>query len=185
MNIQKTISNKIIQSNSNHIKNESKKSRKKDKKSEKKLVPVLKRPSKWRNSSKKDNTNISSKIIWDNKTIEKHYLERINHPRNKINEIKTLYPHGDDEDLYEKGINKVNGIKVLEELLNNSNDLDKVNKEEKNWDMNDLNIIVSGNKSDNDLNYETKEIEIILHNTLINKFHKELRKRSEEKNLSI
>ena len=37
----------------------------------------------------------------------------------KIDEPKTPYPDGDEDDLYQEGMNKVNGIKPTEELLNN------------------------------------------------------------------
>ena len=98
-----------------------KKSRKEKK--PKKVIPLLKPPSKRRKFDKDGKTqnieNNQTGIIWDNKTIEEHYLDRKLHPRMKIDEPKTPYPDGDEEDLYQDGLNKVNEIKPTEELLNN------------------------------------------------------------------
>ena len=124
--------------NSNeNAKNSSEKQRKKSKEEKKtfkklaskiqgdqiKVIPLLKPPSKRRkfdkNGKTKNQENNQTGIIWDNKTIEEHYLDRKLHPRIKIDEPKTPYPDGDDEDVYEEGLNKVNGIKPTEELLNN------------------------------------------------------------------
>ena len=90
---------------------------------QKKVVPLLKPPSKRRKFDKEGKSinqeNIQTGIIWDNKTIEEQYLDRKLHPRVKIDEPKTPYPDGDEEDAYQEGINKVNEIKPTEELLNN------------------------------------------------------------------
>ena len=98
-----------------------------------KVVPLLKPPSRCRNFGKSHNLkkkNNEKTIAWDNKTIEKQYLDRKLHPRIKIDENKTLYPNGDDEDLYQEGINKVNEIKPTEEIINNVietlNKMDKI-----------------------------------------------------------
>ena len=88
-----------------------------------KVIPLLKPPSKRRKFDKegksKNQENSQSGIIWDNKTIEEQYLDRKLHPRIKIDEPKTPYPDGDDGDIYQEGINKVNEIKLTEDLLNN------------------------------------------------------------------
>ena len=80
-----------------------------------KVVPLLKPPSKRRKFDKEGKTknqeNSQTGIIWDNKTIEEQYLDRKLHPRIKIDEPKTPYPDGDDEDIYQEVINKVNEIK--------------------------------------------------------------------------
>ena len=90
---------------------------------QKKVVPLLKPPNKRRKFDKEGKSinqgNIQTGIIWDNKTIEEQYLDRKLHPRVKIDEPKTPYPDGDEEDAYQEGINKVNEIKPTEELLNN------------------------------------------------------------------
>ena len=89
-----------------------------------KVVPLLKPPSERRkydeNGNLKNQEIIRQKsgIIWDNKTIDEQYLDRIQHPRIKIDEPKTPYPDGDENDLYQEGMNKLNEIKPTQELLN-------------------------------------------------------------------
>ena len=90
-------------------------------KKELKVVPLLKSPSKRRqydengNLKKEENIKNQSGIIWDNKTIDEQFLDRKLHPRIKIDEPKTPYPDGDDSDIYQEGINKLNEIKPTEE----------------------------------------------------------------------
>ena len=93
-------------------------------KKEDKVVPLLKPPSKRRkydengNLENEEKIHNKSGIIWDNKTIDEQYLDRKLHPRIKIDEPKTPYPDGDDNDAYQEGMNKLNEIKPTEELLN-------------------------------------------------------------------
>ena len=157
---------------------------------QKKVVPLLKPPSKRRKFDKEGKTinqeNIQAGIIWDNKTIEEQYLDRKLHPRIKIDEPKTPYPDGDEEDVYQEGINKVNEIKPTEELLNNvvaslnqeNNDGNKSNTKElkKKAYSNEYTKALQFYK-DNKEKYEdlSGERKICLQNTLINKFHKEVR----------
>ena len=89
------------------------------------IIPLLKPPNHRRNSKngilKKENNsnNTVIGIKWDNKTIEEQFLDRKLHPRIKIDEPKTPYPEGDESDIYQEGINKLNEIKPTEELINN------------------------------------------------------------------
>jgi hypothetical protein len=163
---------------------------------QKKVVPLLKPPSKRRKFDKEGKTinqeNIQAGIIWDNKTIEEQYLDRKLHPRIKIDEPKTPYPDGDEEDVYQEGINKVNEIKPTEELLNNvvaslnqeNNDGNKSNTKElkKKAYSNEYTKALQFYK-DNKEKYEdlSGERKICLQNTLINKFHKEVRSLSKGK----
>ena len=171
-----------------------KKSRK-EKKS-KKVIPLLKPPSKRRKFDKDGKTqnidNNQTGIIWDNKTIEEHYLDRKLHPRMKIDEPKTPYPDGDEEDLYQDGLNKVNEIKPTEELLNNVvATLNKKNDEnnQSNTQMlkkraytNEYTEALKFYKENKDKFEDlSRERKICLQNTLINKFHKEVRSLSKGK----
>ena len=157
-----------------------------------KVVPLLKPPSKRRKFDKEGKTtnqeNSQNGIIWDNKTIEEQYLDRKLHPRIKIDEPKTPYPDGDDEDIYQEGINKVNEIKPTEELLNNvvaslnekeekkeSNTQELKKKAYANEFTTALKFYNENKEKFDDLSGERK---ICLENTLINKFHKEVRKLS-------
>ena len=193
-------------SKKNHYssKNKSKKKAIKEKKTIKKLpshsnikvVPLLKPPSKRRKFNKDGKMVIDKKehnqsgIKWDNKIIQDLCLEKKQHP--KIKEEKTLYPDGDKEDLYEEAVNKVNEIKPTEEILNNV--IDVLNNKGENEKKLELKRIKKRtyssqypktlkfyddicNKFDN-LSGENK---ISLQNTLINKFHKEVRDLSKEK----
>ena len=152
-----------------------------------KVIPLLKPPSqrrKFDKNGKTTNQQISSQsgIIWDNKTIEEQFLDRKLHPRIKIDEPKTPYPDGDEEDLYQEGMNKVNGTKPTEELLNNvvaslNNDNKSKTGELKlkaysNEYTNALKFYKENNDKFEDLTGERK---LCLQNTLINKFHKEVR----------
>ena len=102
-----------------------------------KVVPLLKPPSKRRkydengNLENEEKIHNKSGIIWDNKTIDEQYLDRKLHPRIKIDEPKTPYPDGDDNDVYQEGMNKLNEIKPTEELLNDVVNSLKENKERK------------------------------------------------------
>ena len=163
-----------------------------------KVVPLLKPPNKRRKFDKNGKTtnqeNSQSGIIWDNKTIEEHYLDRKLHPRIKIDEPKTPYPDGDDEDVYQEGINKVNEIKPTEELLNNVvaslNEKDK-DKKEKVSNTKELKKRAYSNEftaalkfyNENKEKFEdlSGERKKCLENTLINKFHKEVRNLSKGK----
>ena len=171
-----------------------KKSRKEKK--PKKVIPLLKPPSKRRKFDKDGKTqnieNNQTGIIWDNKTIEEHYLDRKLHPRMKIDEPKTPYPDGDEEDLYQDGLNKVNGIKPTEELLNNVvATLNKKNDEnnQSNTQMlkkraytNEYTEALKFYKENKDKFEDlSRERKICLQNTLINKFHKEVRSLSKGK----
>ena len=152
-----------------------------------KVIPLLKPPSKRRKFDKDGKTsnqqnNCQAGIIWDNKTIEEQFLDRKLHPRVKIDEPKTSYPDGDKEDLYEEGMNKVNETKPTEELLNNvvaslNNDNKlKTGKLKIRTHSNDftkaLKFYNENNEKFEDLTGERK---LCLQNTLINKFHKEVR----------
>ena len=171
-----------------------KKSRKEKK--PKKVIPLLKPPSKRRKFDKDGKTqnieNNQTGIIWDNKTIEEHYLDRKLHPRMKIDEPKTPYPDGDEEDLYQDGLNKVNEIKPTEELLNNVvATLNKKNDEnnQSNTQMlkkraytNEYTEALKFYKENKDKFEDlSRERKICLQNTLINKFHKEVRSLSKGK----
>ena len=175
MSLQNIIAEEIIKSissNEENIQNEnqSKKNKKEKKifqklssKNDKKIMSLLKRPSELRKIKEQ---NISkTKIMWDDKNIEEHYLNRIHHPRNKIIEIKTSYPNGDEQDFYEKGINKVNETK-LEEL-----DLKEFKITDDNEDISDLLV-----NYDKFYDISKEEMKMCLQNTLINKFHKEFEK---------
>jgi hypothetical protein len=157
-----------------------------------KVIPLLKPPSRCRKFGKSQNLkkkNNEKTIVWDNKTIEKQYLDRKLHPRIKIDENKALYPNGDDEDLYQEGINKVNGIKPTKEIINNVIEtLNKMDKNEYNNKANKLKKNVYDNEAlkfyhENIMKCDDLSGEriICLQNTLINKFHKELRTLSKEK----
>ena len=152
-----------------------------------KVIPLLKPPSKRRKfdkdgKTKNEQNNCQTGIIWDNKTIEEQFLDRKLHPRIKIDEPKTPYPDGDEEDLYEEGINKVNETKPTEELLNNV--VASLNNDNKSK-TGELKIKAYSNEytnalkfyKDNDEKFEdlTGERKLCLQNTLINKFHKEVR----------
>ena len=159
----------------------------------KKVVPLLKPPSKLRKFNKNEKETSLTGITWDNKTIEEHYLERKLHPRIKIDEPKTPYPGGNDEDIYEEGINKVNEIKPTEELLNNVVAAlnEKENDNKKKSYMHELKKKAYTNEYTHALKFYEENIEkfddlsgerkICLENTLINKFHKEIRSLSKEK----
>ncbi len=170
---------------------------------EQKVVPLLKPPSKRRKYDEKgnlqndDNSRNQNGIIWDNKTIDEQYLDRKLHPRIKIDEPKTPYPDGDESDIYQEGINKLNEIKPTEELLNNVvNSLMETNEEKKkNIKTNELKKKAYGNEYTAALKFynENKEKfdelngerKITLQNTLINKFHKEVRNLSKGKNKKV
>ena len=172
-------------------------------KKELKVVPLLKSPSKRRqydengNLKKEENIKNQSGIIWDNKTIDEQFLDRKLHPRIKIDEPKTPYPDGDDSDIYQEGINKLNEIKPTEELLNDVvNSLMENNEEKKkNIKTHEMKKKAYGNEYTEALKFynENKEKfeelngerKICLHNTLINKFHKEVRNLSKEKKKNI
>ena len=181
-----------------------KKSFKKSKlKKELKVVPLLKSPSKRRqydengNLKKEENIKNQSGIIWDNKTIDEQFLDRKLHPRIKIDEPKTPYPDGDDSDIYQEGINKLNEIKPTEELLNDVvNSLMENNEEKKkNIKTHEMKKKAYGNEYTEALKFynENKEKfeelngerKICLHNTLINKFHKEVRNLSKGKKKNV
>ena len=149
---------------------------------QKKVVPLLKPPSKRRKFDKEGKTinqeKIQTGIIWDNKTIEEQYLDRKLHPRVKIDEPKTPYPDGDEEDVYQEGINKVNEIKPTQELLNNVvASLNKEKNDENNSNTKELKIKAYSNEytkalqfyNDNKEKYEdlSGERKMCLKNTLI------------------
>ena len=172
-------------------------------KKELKVVPLLKSPSKRRqydengNLKKEENIKNQSGIIWDNKTIDEQFLDRKLHPRIKIDEPKTPYPDGDDSDIYQEGINKLNEIKPTEELLNDVvNSLMENNEEKKkNIKTHEMKKKAYGNEYTEALKFynENKEKfeelngerKICLHNTLINKFHKEVRNLSKGKKKNV
>ena len=165
-----------------------------------KVVPLLKPPSQRRKYDKngklenEDNIKNKNGIIWDNKTIDEQYLDRKLHPRIKIYEPKTPYPDGDESDLYQEGINKLNEIKPTEELLNDvvNSLMEKDEEKKKNLKTNQLKKKAYGNEFTNALKFYnenkekfeelTGERKICLQNTLINKFHKEVRNLSKGKN---
>ena len=161
-----------------------------------KVTPLLKPPNKRRKFNKKGKTinqkDCQSGIIWDNKTIEEQYLDRKLHPRVKIDEPKTPYPDGDDEDIYQEGINNINEIKPTEELINNvvaslnekvkKKKISKTNEMKKRAYGNEFTAVLKfyheNKEKFEDLSRERKEC---LANTLINKFHKEVRSLSKGK----
>ena len=164
-----------------------------------KVVPLLKPPSKRRkydengNLENEEKIHNKSGIIWDNKTIDEQYLDRKLHPRIKIDEPKTPYPDGDESDLYQEGINKLNEIKPTEELLNEVVNSLKENDDEKKKNLKTkelkkkaydneytkaLKFYNENREKFEDLPLERKKS---LTNTLINKFHKEVRDLSKGK----
>ena len=195
--------NSLTDNNLPKIKKHKKSFKKSRFKEEIKVVPLLKPPSKRRkydeNGNLKNEEEIKSQtgIIWDDKTIEEQYLDRKLHPRVKIDEPKTPYPDGDENDVYQEGMNKLNEIKLTQELLNDVvNSLSENNEEKKkNQQSNELKKKAYANEytnalkfyNENQEKYEelTGERKICLQNTLINKFHKEVRKLSKEKQNNV
>ncbi len=164
-----------------------------------KVVPLLKPPNERRkydeNGNLKNQEVIRQKsgIVWDNKTIDEQYLDRVLHPRIKIDEPKTPYPDGDENDLYQEGMNKLNEIKLTEELLNEVVNSLKENDDEKKKNLKTkelkkkaydneytkaLKFYNENREKFEDLPLERKKS---LTNTLINKFHKEVRDLSKGK----
>ena len=164
-----------------------------------KVVPLLKPPSKRRKYDENGKLKLEQKsenktgVVWDNKTIEEQYLDRKLHPRIKIDEPKTPYPDGDESDIYQEGINKLNEIKPTEELLNNvvNSLMEKNNEKFTKSRTNELKKKAYGDEYTNALKFYnenkekfeelTGERKICLQNTLINKFHKEVRSLSHGK----
>ncbi len=164
-----------------------------------KVFPLLKPPNERRkydeNGNLKNQEVIRQKsgIVWDNKTIDEQYLDRVLHPRIKIDEPKTPYPDGDENDLYQEGMNKLNEIKPTEELLNEVVNSLKENDDEKKKNLKTkelkkkaydneytkaLKFYNENREKFEDLPLERKKS---LTNTLINKFHKEVRDLSKGK----
>ena len=179
-----------------------KKSRTKLSNKQNNIIPLLKPPNCRRNSKngilkkEKNNNNNNNTVIgikWDNKTIEEQFLDRKLHPRIKIDEPKTPYPEGDESDIYQEGINKLNEIKPTEELINNvvNSLLERNNEKLKESKTNEFKKRAYTNEYTNALKFynENKEKfdeldgdrKLSLENTLINKFHKEVRSFSNEK----
>ena len=155
-----------------------------------KVVPLLKSPSKRRKSIKNGFYKNKNGIIWDNKTIEKQNLDRNLHHKNKISAIKTLYPNGDESDIYQEGINKLNRIKPNEDIINKivNSFLEKNNEKLNKNDINELREITCGNECVDYLNFFKEKLgelenekKLSLQNTLINKFQKEVRNLSQSK----
>ena len=168
-----------------------------------KVVPLLKPPNERRkydeNGNLKNQEVIRQKngIVWDNKTIDEQYLDRVLHPRIKIDEPKTPYPDGDENDLYQEGMNKLNEIKPTEELLNEVVNSLKENDDDKKKNLKTkelkkkaydneytkaLKFYNENREKFEDLPLERKKS---LTNTLINKFHKEVRDLSKGKKKNI
>ena len=151
-----------------------------------KVVSLLKSPSKQRKSNKNSFYKNKNGIIWDNNILEKQNLEKKQHSKNKISNIKTLYPKGDESDIYQEGINKVNRIKPNEELLNKIvNSFLEKNKNNKN----ELKEMTNDNEYSDYLNFFKEKFDelenekrISLQNTLINKFQNEFRNFNQSKN---
>ena len=151
-----------------------------------KVVSLLKSPSKQRKSNKNSFYKNKSGIIWDNKIIEKQNIDKKQHTKNKISNIKTLYPKGDESDIYQEGINKVNRIKPNEELLNKIvNSFLEKNKN----NINELKEVSNDNEYSDYLNFFKEKFDelenekrISLQNTLINKFQNEFRNFNQSKN---
>ena len=168
-----------------------------------KVIPLLKPPSQRRKYDENGNLQNEEKIkqksgiIWDNKTIDEQFLDRKLHPRIKIDEPKTPYPDGDENDLYQEGINKLNEIKPTEELLNDvvNSLMEKDEEKKKNLKTKELKKKAYENEYTKALKFynENKdkfedlsgERKLSLQNTLINKFHKEVRNLSKGKNKNI
>ena len=121
-NLEKRIS--VTDNNLPKVKKHKKSLKKTHNSNQVKVIPLLKKPSERRkydeNGNLKNQEIIRQKsgIVWDNKTIDEQFLDRKQHPRIKIDEPKTPYPDGDENDLYQEGINKLNEIKPTEDLLN-------------------------------------------------------------------
>ena len=155
-----------------------------------KIVPLLKSPSKRRKSIKNDFYKNKNGIIWDNKSIEKQNLDRNLHPKNKISFLKTLYPNGDESDIYQEGINKVNRIKPNEELINNilNSFIEKNNEKLNKNDTNEIREFTYEKECVDYLNFFKEKLgkldnekKLSLQNTFINKFQKEVRNLSQSK----
>ena len=168
-----------------------KSSNKNKKKKTKKLNTILKKDSRYFNSSPNQRKN--SGVHWDNKAIEeqKEYRRRYTLTQVQRNRLKSLSQtkytsavKGAEDDEYLKNLIRVNQIKVNDELIKNIIKL--FNEPERlNLRAQSSNVLVPStldiNKklSDNDdiLNFDNvldKESKITLQNTIINKFHKEV-----------
>ena len=151
-----------------------------------KVVSLLKSPSKQRKSNKNSFYKNKNGIIWDNKIIEKQNLEKKPQSKNKKSNIKTLYPKGDESDIYQEGINKVNRIKPNKELLNKIvNSFLEKNKN----NINELKEVSNDKEYSDYLNFFKEKFDelenekrISLQNTLINKFQNEFRNFNQSKN---
>ena len=170
-----------------------KKTKTKTVRDEKKIVPLLKPPSKRRKFTKdwkeSNQENSQTGIVWDNKTIEEHYLERKLHPRTKIDEPKTPYPDI-VEGVLQEG-DKDNEIKHTEEILNNV--VDSLNDKDKNKsNTKDLKKKAYSDEytaalkfyNENKEKYEDFSIErkMSLENALINKFQNDSKNLNDENN---
>jgi hypothetical protein len=170
-----------------------KKTRTKTVHDDKKIVPLLKPPSKRRKFTKdwkeSNQENSQAGIVWDNKTIEEHYLERKLHPRTKIDEPKTPYPDI-AEGVLQEG-DKDNEVKHTEIILNNV--VDSLNDKDKNKsNTKDLKKKAYSNEytaalkfyNENKDKYEdfSGERKMSLENALINKFQNESKNINDENN---
>ena len=136
---------------------------------------LLNNTSSYNKESNQENSQAG--IVWDNKTIEEHYLERKLHPRTKIDEPKTPYPDI-AEGVLQEG-DKDNEVKHTEEILNNV--VDSLNDKDKNKsNTKDLKKKAYSNEytaalkfyNENKDKYEdfSGERKMSLENALINKF---------------
>ena len=200
-NLEKRIS--VTDNNLPKVKKHKKSLKKTHNSNQVKVIPLLKKPSERRkydeNGNLKNQEIIRQKsgIVWDNKTIDEQFLDRKLHPRIKIDEPKTPYPDGDENDLYQEGINKLNEIKPTEDLLNAvvSSLMDNNEEKKKNLKTKELKKKAYSNEytkalqfyNENKEKFEDLSIERkkSLQNTLINKFHKEVRNMSKSKKKNI
>lgn len=168
-------------------KSELTKKSKKYRKNHKQSSCLLKKESRL-NAGKNNLPSNSNSIKWDNKVIdEQNQYRRDHHQLNKNmkSQSQTKYlNYADDGDLYIKNLNKLNQLKFTDDCIKNiMSSLDKSNglnyKKQKSSAI-DLKKEVEDilTKSDEDQVFDQNldcESKITLKNTLLNKFHKEMR----------
>lgn len=141
---------------------------------------------------KKEGTNLlaqknSNSIKWDNQVIDEqneHKKENKDIKKMKSQSLTKYLNYKDEEDLYTKNLNKLNELKFSDECMKNMMDslkkpnelncgeqkykelIDHKNEVEKILSKDEINVF------DDNLDYESK---ITLKNTLLNKFHREIR----------
>lgn len=124
---------------------------------------------------KKEGANLlpqknNNSIKWDNQVIEDQNIHNRGNKNNKKmkSQSQTKYlNYGDEEDLYIKNLNKLNELKFSDDCLKNM--VESLKKSDDCAEEKNKNVF------DENLDYESK---ITLKNTLLNKFHKEIRGKS-------